>query len=222
MRKKIWLQPDTILVTSPLSFHPSLELMSTTQDPSSIPDPWPPLWSLPELNPKSSFRVRCLQCTFSCLFLPVFPKEHGQRRESDGRGGHRLDGLRVPRGQETEGIAYFSYSFPLRITGRDALVNWESQGSLHSLHCHSAGQLPHLCDLIFFLMRLCCLVRREEDLLQVTCVDGSSPSPSGSSSHRFLFLGSPYNSGFSACELRPPCEGQTTLSQRSHFIYRAY
>lgn len=128
----------------------------------------------------------------------------------------------MPRGQETEGIACFSYSFPLRITGQDALVSWEAQGSLHCLHCHSTRQLPYLCDLIFFLMRLCCLVRREGDLLQVTCVVGSSPSPSGSSSRRFLFLGSPYNSDLSACGLQPPCGGQTTLSQRSHFIYPAY
>lgn len=137
--EKIWLQPDMILVTSSLPFHPSLESVSTTQNPSSIPDPQPPLWPLLELNPKSSFRIRCLQCTFSCLFLPVFPKEHGQRRESNGGGGHRLDGLRVPRGQKTEGIAYFSYSFPLRITGQDALVSWEAQGSLHC-----SRQLPHV------------------------------------------------------------------------------
>lgn len=190
-----------ILVTSSLPFHPSLEPVSTTQDPSSIPDPQPPLRPLLELNPKSSFQIRCLQCTFSCLFLPVSPKEHGQRRESDGGGGHRLDGLRVPRGQETEGIAYFPYSFP---SGSQVGMPWSAgrpQGSLHCLHCHSSRQLPHLCDLIFFLMRLCCLVRREGDLLQVTCVDGSSPSPSGSSSCRFLFLGSPYSSDFSACGL---------------------
>lgn len=125
---------------------------------------------------------------------------------------------------EAKRLKVLPISLTLSSSGSQVGMPWSAgrPRGVSSLSIVTAPDNCHICVTSFFLMRLCCLVGREGDLLQVTCVDGSYPSPSGSSSHRFLFLGSPYNKDFSACGLQPPCRGQTTLSQRSHFIYPAY